>query len=320
MASGYTTDATESGAESDGRLVDEECKAYGGVGLCCTCVPAGSAGVVQWFGDFQGYSDPGLMCYCWPIQSVRCVSLAVRQIMCRTDCKTKDNVTLEVSTAVQYRVEKKKIKAAVFDIVNPEGQIQASVDNIVRSSVPAMSLDEAYENKDTLCSSILHSVSGMMAPYGYTILNVLITDLAPEQKVMQAMNEINAARRHREAAVERGEAEKLLQVKAAEADAEAKHLSGLGVARMRKAIADGFKDSMESMGEGGLSPQEAVHMMVTTQYLDTLKDFANNPSSTSVMVPHGPGFSKNLEDQVRDGFLGANALANPPKQRAMPPR
>merc|ERR1719203_540319 len=148
----------------------------------------------------------------------------------------------------------------------------------------------------------------MMAPYGYSILNVLITDLSPEQKVLAAMNEINAARRQREAAVERAEAEKLLQVKAAEADAEAKHLSGVGVARMRKAIADGFKDSMESMTiEGGLSPQEAVHMMVTTQYLDTLKDFANNPSSSSIMVPHGPGFSKHLEDQVRDGFKSVSS-------------
>jgi regulator of protease activity HflC (stomatin/prohibitin superfamily) len=224
---------------------------------------------------------------------------------------------MKVKTAVQYRVNKDMIKAAVFDILDPEGQIGAAVDNIVRSSVPAMTLDEAYENKETLSKSILQSVSNMMGHYGYLILNVLITDLSPEQRVLQAMNEINAARRQREAAIERGEADKLLQVKSAEADAESKHLSGLGVARMRKAIADGFKDSMESMSSGGLSPQEAVHMMVTTQYLDTLKDFANNPSASSIMVPHGPGFSKSLEDQVRDGFVTASRV---PLQAAMLPK
>ncbi|CAK0867061.1 unnamed protein product [Prorocentrum cordatum] len=266
------------------------------------------------FGDFQGYTDPGLTCYCWPFQSVQVVSLAVRQLVCETDCKTKDNVTLKIKTAVQYRVNKARIKAAVFDILDPQGQIGASVDNVVRSSVPAMTLDEAYENKESLCSSIIQSVSSMMEHYGYIILNVLVTDLSPEQRVLQAMNEINAARRLREAAVERGEADKLLQVKSAEADAEAKHLSGLGVARMRKAIADGFKDSMQSMSAGGLSPQEAVHMMVTTQYLDTLKDFANNASASSIMIPHGPGFSKALEEQVRDGF---NSAASAPSQAAM---
>jgi regulator of protease activity HflC (stomatin/prohibitin superfamily) len=304
-----STDATDS---------DEgEAKPYSGCGCCCYCVPAGHAGVVQWFGDFQGYTDPGLIFFTCPIQSVFSVSLQVKQITCQTDCKTKDNVTLKVRTAVQYRVDKKRIKHAVFDIQQPEAQIEASVDNVVRSSVPAMELDAAYENKETLRKQILDAVHENMEPHGYSILNVLITDLSPEAKVMAAMNEINAARRQREAAVERGEADKLLRVKAAEADAESKHLSGQGIARMRKAIADGFRDSMESMSQGGLNPQESMHMMVTTQYLDTLKDFANNPNSSSIMVPHGPGVSKDLEDQVRDGFIAASSLSKAPQQAAM---
>lgn len=306
-----STDATE----TDGEWNDS--KPYSGMGLCCYCVPAGHAGVVQWFGDFQGYSEPGLMFYTCPFQSVITVSLQVKQISCNTDCKTKDNVTLRVRTAVQYRIDKKRIKQAVFDIMHPEAQIEASVDNVVRSSVPAMDLDAAYENKETLREQILQSVSSMMEKYGYSILNVLITDLSPEQSVLAAMNEINAARRQREAAVERGEAEKLLKVKEAEADAEAKFLSGQGIARMRKAIADGFRDSMESMNQGGLSPQESMHMMVTTQYLDTLKDFANNPNSSSIMVPHGPGVTKDLESQVRDGFVAASSLSQAPGQSSM---
>ena len=46
---------------------------------------------------------------------------------------------------------------------------------------------------------------------------------------MAAMNEINAARRQREANVERAEAAKLLIVKHAEADAESKHLLEWGL-------------------------------------------------------------------------------------------
>jgi regulator of protease activity HflC (stomatin/prohibitin superfamily) len=315
VANGYTTDASDT--EGETTALEDESKPYSGVGCCCFCIEAGHAGVVQMFGDFNGYTEPGIAFYCWPICSMRSVSLAVKQIMCQTSCKTKDNVTLTIRTAVQYRVNKQKIKTAVFDIINPEAQIEAAVDNVVRSSVPAMDLDAAYENKETLCKDILLSVANMMDRYGHLILNVLITDLSPEASVLSAMNEINAARRQREAAVERGEAEKLLQVKAAEADAEAKHLSGMGIARMRKAIADGFKDSMVSMHEGGLSPQESMHMMVTTQYMDTLKDFANNPSSSSIMVPHGPGVTKDIEEQVRNGFIAANALTAAPGQASM---
>ena len=83
---------------------------------------------------------------------------------------------------------------------------------------------------------------------------------------MRAMNEINSARRLREAALDKAEAEKIIAVKAGEADAETKYLSGVGVARMRNAITDGFKDSVLTMKEKcGLEAGEVVHMMLVTQ-------------------------------------------------------
>ena len=48
-----------------------------------------------------------------------------------------------------------------------------------------------------------------MGQYGYDIINVLITDIQPERSVLDAMNEINASRRQREAAFEKG----ILEVK-----------------------------------------------------------------------------------------------------------
>lgn len=296
--------------------MDEEgSNPFSGFGIACACVGAGSVGVVQQFGKFSGYMEPGMNMYCPCIQSVSQVSLAVRQIECTTECKTKDNATVTVRTAVQYRVNKMRIKQAVFDIENPEAQIRASVDNVVRSSIPSLDMDQCFSNKNSLCNEILASVQGTMHPYGYTVTNVLVVDLSPDRTLLQAMNAQLAARRQREAAIEQGEAQKVLQVKSAEADAEAKFLAGQGMARMRTAIADGFKDSMLSMSAGGLNPQEAMHMMITTQYLDTLKDFANNPNHSSIMIPHGPGAVKDIESQVRDGFISASALK--PGQQSM---
>jgi len=146
----------------------------------------------------------------------------------------------------------------------------------------------------------------------------LLTDLRPERSVLDAMNAINASRRQRQAAMEQGEAQKVLSVKSAEADAESKFLSGQGIARMRKAMADGFRDSMQSMAQGGLSPQDAMHMMITTQYIDTLKDYANSPNSSAIMVPHGPGVVKDIESQVRDGFVSSSHL-KPPQQIMLAP-
>ena len=54
-------------------------------------------------------------------------------------------------------------------------------------------------------------------------------------------------------------------IKQSEAEAESKYLSGVGMARMRKAISQGFAESIESLKSGGLSGQEVVHMMLVTQ-------------------------------------------------------
>lgn len=286
------------------------------LGCCCSCIPSGSVGVVQCFGSFQGYVEPGLSCFCPPFSSLQKVSLAVAQLDCSTECKTKDNVTLTVVTAVQYRINKHMIKEAVFDIVNPKAQINALVDDVLRSTLPTMDLDEAYSAKDQVCHAMVRSVRNAMAVYGHEIIKILITDLRPEASVLQAMNAINASKRERQAALERGEAQKILAVKAAEAEAEAKFLQGQGVARMRTAIADGFKDSMDTMAKGGLSPHDAMHMMITTQYIDAMKDFASSSNSTAVMVPTGPGAVKEIEAQVRDGFISAGYM-KPPQQAMM---
>ena len=73
--------------------------------------------------------------------------------------------------------------------------------------------------------------------------------LQPDAKVLAAMNQNEAQRRMRMAAQEKAEADKILVVKAAEADAEAKELSGQGVARQRRAIVDGLKESVVQFNE-----------------------------------------------------------------------
>ncbi|CAE7819372.1 HIR1 [Symbiodinium microadriaticum] len=275
---------------------------------------AGSIGVVQKFGAYQGWQEPGCSCICFPCTTVLPVSLAVNQLTCKSDCKTRDNVTVVTVTAVQYRILKDMVKVATFDIASPHDQIRAEVDNVLRSTIPSMTLDESYEAKEKMVAEILESVRKAMGQYGYEILNVLITDIRPEKSVLDAMNEINASRRRREAAFEKGEADKLLKIKASEADAEAKRLAGVGMANMRAAMAQGFQDSMKFMKESGMNEKEAMHMMIMTQYLDTLKEFASTHGS--IVVPHGPSAVRDLRSQMPEPAGPSGAVP----QRASSPK
>jgi len=76
-------------------------------------------------------------------------------------------------------------------------------------------------------------------------------------------SQINAAQRLRVAANEKAEAEKILQVKRAEGDAEAKYLAGVGVARQRQAIVDGLRESVLAFADGvpGTTPKDVMDMV-----------------------------------------------------------
>jgi regulator of protease activity HflC (stomatin/prohibitin superfamily) len=92
------------------------------------------------------------------------------------------------------------------------------------------------------------------------------------------MNEINASRRLKEAAYQRAEGEKILKVKRAEGEAESMYLSGIGVARQRKAIMDGLKDSIVQFQAdiSGTRPKDIMDLLVLNQYFDTLQEMGSS--------------------------------------------
>jgi len=144
-----------------------------------------------------------------------------------------------------------------------------------------------------------------MAQYGYQILNALITDLDPDQRVKNAMNEINSSKRLKFAIAERAEGDKILQVKSAEAEAEAKYLSGVGVAKQRKAIVDGLRTSIIDFNDNihGTSTKEVMDLLLLTQYFDMVRDVGTASHCRTTMVPT----SRTMGDDVRNSLIQANA-------------
>ena len=81
------------------------------------------------------------------------------------------------------------------------------------------------------------------------------------------MNEINSSKRLKFAVAERAEGEKILEVKRAEAEANAKYLSGVGVAKQRKAIVDGLRTSIVNFHDNveGSSTKDVMDLLLLTQ-------------------------------------------------------
>ena len=90
----------------------------------------------------------------------------------------------------------------------------------MRSQLPTLELDAVFEAKEDVALAVKNALSETMSAYGFQILQALITDLDPDQRVKNAMNEINSSKRLKYAVAERAEGDKILQVKSAEAEAE----------------------------------------------------------------------------------------------------
>lgn len=107
----------------------------------------------------------------------------------------------------------------------------------------------------------------------------------------------------------KGEAEKILLVKKAEAEAEAKYLGGVGVAKQRQAITDGLRENIVNFSDKveGTSAKEVMDLIMVTQYFDTIKDLGNSSKNTTVFIPHGPGHVRDISDQIRSGVMEASS-------------
>ncbi|KAG4958771.1 hypothetical protein AAZX31_13G050600 [Glycine max] len=285
-----------------------------GQALGCYQVDQSNVAIKEHFGKFDDVLEPGCHCLPWCLgyQIAGSLSLRVQQLDVRCETKTKDNVFVTVVASVQYRAVSEKASDAFYRLTNTREQIQSYVFDVIRASVPKLELDSVFEQKNDIAKAVEEELEKAMSTYGFEIVQTLIVDIEPDVNVKRAMNEINAAARLRLAANEKAEAEKILQIKKAEGEAESKYLSGLGIARQRQAIVDGLRDSVLAFSENvpGTTAKDVMDMVLVTQYFDTMKEIGASSKSSSVFIPHGPGAVKDIAMQIRDGLLQATTSQN----------
>ena len=265
-----------------------------------------TAAIVQRFGRFVRVAGPGLNFKTpWIEGVVARLDLRVQQHDVQVETKTKDNVFVKIPVAVQYHVLPDKIYEAFYRLSLPEQQIESYVFNVVLGHVPKMNLDEAFEQQSAIAIAVKQELDEVMAGFGYGIVKALVTDIVPDDKVKLAMNDINAAQREQVAANARGEAEKILKVKQAEAEAASKALQGQGIADQRKAIIDGLRESVELFQRGveGATAKDVMAMVLMTQYFDTLREMGASGRTNTIMMPHSPGGLNDFFDQLRSSFM-----------------
>jgi regulator of protease activity HflC (stomatin/prohibitin superfamily) len=264
--------------------------------------------VITRFGKFLRVADAGLNWKVPYFDSVTgMVSLRVNQITLTMETKTKDNVFVTIPISVQNRVRPEKVYDAFYKLSDPVAQIKSYVEQVILGHVPGMTLDEVFASQSSIAAAVKQELDADMSTFGYEIVNVLVTDIVPDAKVKSAMNDINAAQREQVAANARGEAEKILVVKKAEAESESKALQGQGIANQRRAIIEGLQTSVEQFQKAveGASAMEVMQLVLVTQYFDTLKSIGESDRTNTLFLPHSPASVREVSNQIMEAMVVA---------------
>jgi len=275
--------------------------------------------IIERLGKFNKVSKAGLHFKIPLIDSIAGnVNLRVRELPVEVETKTKDDVFVRIVVSVQFFVidAAEGIKDSFYELNNPEQQIQSYVFDSIRSEVPMMELDDVFAEKEKIALAVKTELSDTMRQFGFDFIKALVTDIDPDAKVKHSMNEINAAKRMKEAAKEEAEAAKIRVVAAAEADAESKRLAGEGIALQRIAIANGLKESVAEVKlamEDHVTSQDVMNMLFMTQHYETVAKLSENNTST-IFMPYSPDNVGDLQMQIQSSLLAVDAMKKSTKK------
>lgn len=79
---------------------------------------------------------------------------------------------------------------AFYKLDVPRQQLEHFVQNVVRSSIPRMTLDEVFLDLVSLKAEVQERLEAVMIGFGYELLGCLIVDISPHARVVASMNEI----------------------------------------------------------------------------------------------------------------------------------
>ena len=277
-----------------------------------------TAAVVERFGRFLSIRQSGLHFKIPLIDRISGrISLRILQLDVIVETKTKDDVFVKLKVSVQYKVVQEKVYDAFYKLDYPQDQITSYVFDVVRAVVPKMKLDDVFEKKNEIANAVKGELNDAMINYGYDIIKALVTDIDPDAEVKAAMNRINAAERKKVAAQYDGDAERILIVEKAKAEAESKRLQGQGIADQRREIARGLEESVDVLNKVGINSQEASALIVVTQHYDTLQSIGGETNTNLILLPNSPQAGSEMLNNMVASFTASNQIGEAMKKQQL---
>ena len=275
-----------------------------------------TSAIIERFGKFTSTRNSGLHFKIPIIDRIAGrINLKIQQLDVLVETKTKDDVFVRLKISVQFKVIYDLVYDAFYKLESPHDQITSYVFDVVRAEVPKMKLDDVFERKDDIAIAVKGELNDAMIEYGYDIIKTLVTDIDPDEQVKNAMNRINASEREKIAAQYEGDAQRILIVEKAKAEAESKRLQGQGIADQRREIARGLEESVDVLNNVGINSQEASALIVVTQHYDTLQSIGEETNTNLILLPNSPQAGSDMLNNMIASFTASYQIGEEMKKQ-----
>jgi len=208
-------------------------------------------GLVETFGKFTGFKEPGL-CFVIPlIQRLERVNITERMMDVQSfEAITQERLNTQIDLVVFYKVknDEKSIKSSVYAVDDFERQVVRIAQTTARNVIGKMSFEKVNSERNLLNTSLKKTLEIESESWGVEIVRVETKEITPPKEVQDSMNEVLMAENKKTSAINlatatetQADGAKRAKIKEAEGEKTAKILRAEGEAKYNELVSKSFK-------------------------------------------------------------------------------
>ncbi len=234
---------------------------------------------VEFFGKYNRVLRAGLNFIIPLVETTKNQVLFRRNFPVEVEWVTQDNVTAYIGLNVIYYVKDDNnntrdgnIFKSVYEIDDARTMMRATIDEQLRAMIVTFTHKNIFAKREDIWEAIEIRLREKLSTFGYTLDSIQVRDVKLESSVMSAMNKIIETEKFKEAALNEAEANKIMQVKEAEAEKESKILLWEWMAGQRMKIAEWFKESVDliKQTDDSLNAEKVLAFLLDSSRIETL--------------------------------------------------
>lgn len=262
------------------------------IALSVRIISPNTVRTVEFLGRFDRILRQGLNFIIPFLETTKSQVLYRRNFPVEVEGITSDNVTAYIGLNVIYYVEddttdtrEGTIYKSVYSIDDARTMMKSTIDEQLRGMIVAFTHKQIFAKREEIGETIEEKLRLRLASFGYKLDSIQVRDVKLDNTVMMAMNKVVETQKLKEAAMNEWEAAKIMKVKEAEAEKDAKILLGEGMAGQRTKIAEWFKEAVDMIKatDKSLNAEKVLQFLLDSSRIETLGNIGTEGSSSKVI-------------------------------------